>query len=210
MIVVHHLNKSRSHRVLWLLEELGVPYEVVRHQRDPQTRFAPPELKMVHPLGKSPVIVDDGQTVAETGLIFECLCDRYDRGSLAPAKSAGANSPERLRWLYWMHYAEGSGMPPLLLKLVIAGLPPAEVAEVQSRFVDPQVALQVEYWENALSQSGWFAGSDFSAADIIMGFPVESAVLRLGMGANRPNLHAFLERIHARPAYQRAKVRGGD
>jgi glutathione S-transferase len=210
MIVVHHLNKSRSHRVLWLLEELGVPYEVVLYHRDLQTRLAPPELKTIHALGKSPVIVEDGQTVAETGLIFEYLCDRYDRGSLAPVKSAGPNSPQRLRWLYWMHYAEGSGMPPLLLKLAIAGLPPAAVAQVQSQFVDPQVALQVEYWENTLSQSGWFAGSDFSAADIIMGFPVESAVLRFGMGTNRPNLHAFLERIRARPAYQRAKQRGGE
>jgi glutathione S-transferase len=209
MIIVHHLNNSRSQRILWLLEELGVPYEVVRYQRDPQTRLAPQELKTVHPLGKSPVIVDDGQTVAETGLIFEYLCDRYGAGALAPAKSAGADSTERLRWLYWLHYAEGSGMPPLLLKLLVAGMPSTAVAEVQTRFVDPQAMLHVDYWEAELGRSGWFAGPEFSAADVIMGFPVESAVLRLKMGTNRPNLHAFLDRIHARAAYQRAQQRGG-
>lgn len=208
MIVVHHLNNSRSQRVLWLLEELRVPYEVVRYQRDPETRFAPRELKSAHPLGKSPVIVDGGQTIAETGLIFEYLCDRYDNGTLAPSKGVGADNPERLRWLYWLHYAEGSGMPPLLLKLVISGLPPTAAAELQAKFVDPQVALQVDYWEAQLDRIGWFAGPKFSAADVIMGFPVESAVLRLGMGANRPNLKAFLERIHARAAYQRAQQRG--
>jgi glutathione S-transferase len=209
MIIVHHLNNSRSHRVLWLLEELGVPYDVVRHQRDPKTRFAPPELKRLHPLGKSPVLIEDGQMIAETGLIFEYLCDRYDRGSLAPAKTVGANSPERLRWLYWLHYAEGSGMPPLLLKLVMAGLPSSAVSDVQAQMVDPQVTLQVNFWEATLGASAWFAGPNFSAADVIMGFPVESAVRRLGVGADRTNLHAFLERIHARPAFQRAQERGG-
>jgi glutathione S-transferase len=208
VIVVHHLNNSRSQRVLWLLEELGVPYEVARYQRDPETRLAPRELKSVHPLGKSPIIVDDGQTIAETGLIFEYLCDHYDNGALAPSKGVDADKSERLRWLYWLHYAEGSGMPPLLLKLVISGLPPTAAAELQEKLVDPQVALQVDYWEAQLDRTGWFAGPKFRAADVIMGFPVEAAVLRLGMGANRSNLKAFLDRIHARAAYQRAQQRG--
>ena len=118
MLIVHHLNNSRSQRVLWLLEELGVPYEVKRYERNTETMLAPPELKQVHPLGKSPVITDDGLTIAETGLICEYLCDRYGQGRLAPTKSIGVDSPERLRWLYWLHYAEGSAMPPLLLRLI--------------------------------------------------------------------------------------------
>ena len=215
MLVVHHLNNSRSQRVLWLLEELDVAYEVKRYERDAATMLAPPELKAVHPLGKSPVVTDDGLTLAETGLIVEYLCDRYGEGRLAPAKSAGVDSAERLRWLYWLHYAEGSIMPLLLLKLVFDALPrraPAlmrpVVRSIASRaeqgFGGPQLKLHLDYLEGELARTGWFAGSAFSAADVIMSFPVEAAASRVGYGADRPNLQGFLKRIHDRPAYQRA------
>ncbi len=220
MLVVHHLNNSRSQRVLWLLEELGVPYEVKRYERNSQTMLAPPELKAVHPLGKSPVINDDGMTIAETGLIVEYLCDRYGQGRLAPVKSVGVDSSERLRWLYWLHYAEGSAMPPLLMKLVFGAMPQRAPALMKplvkaiakratDGFVDPQLKLHLDYWEADLSASGWFAGPEFSAADIMMSFPVEAAGSRVGYGVDRPNLKDFLERIHARPAYARALERGG-
>ncbi len=220
MLVVHHLNNSRSQRVLWLLEELGVPYEVKRYERNKETMLAPPELKQVHPLGKSPVITDGGLTIAETGLICEYLCDRYGQGRLAPAKSTGVDSAERLRWLYWLHYAEGSAMPPLLLGLVFGAMPQRAPAlmrplvkaiaqRAQDGFVNPQIKLHLDYWEAELGGSGWFAGPEFSAADVMMSFPVEAAAARVGYGADRTNLKAFLERIHARPAYSRALERGG-
>ncbi len=220
MLVVHHLNNSRSQRVLWLLEELGAPYEVKRYERNVQTMLAPPELRSVHPLGKSPVITDEGLTIAETGLICEYLCDRYGHGRLAPAKSAGVDSAERLHWLYWLHYAEGSAMPPLLLKLVFGFMPQRSPAlmrplvkaiagRAESGFVNPQVKLHLDYWESQLAESGWFAGPEISAADVMMSFPVEAAGSRVGYGADLPNLKGFLERIHARPAYQKALERGG-
>ena len=220
MLVVHHLNNSRSQRVLWLLEELGVPYEVKRYERNAQTMLAPPELKQVYPLGKSPVITDDGLTIAETGLICEYLCDRYGQGRLAPTKSVGVDSAERLRWLYWLHYAEGSAMPPLLLKLIFGAmrqrspalmrpLVNAVAGRAENGFIDPQIKLHLDYWESDLAASGWFAGPDFSAADVMMSFPVEAAASRVGYGADRPYLKAFLERIHARPAYRKALERGG-
>ena len=219
VLVVHHLNNSRSQRVLWLLEELATPYEVRRYERNADTMLAPPELKQVHPLGKSPVITDDGLTIAETGLIVEYVCDRYGAGRLAPAKSAGLDSAERLRWLYWLHYAEGSAMPPLVMKLVFGSMPqraPALMrplvksiaARAQSGFVDPQIKLHMTYWEGELAASGWFCGPAFSAADVMMSFPVEAAASRMGLEA-RPKLQAFLQAIHARPAYQRALERGG-
>ena len=220
MLIVHHLNNSRSQRVLWLLEELGVPYEVKRYERNTQTMLAPPELKKIHPLGKSPVITDDGVTIAETGLICEYICDRYGHGRLAPAKSVGVDSPERLRWLYWLHYAEGSAMPPLLLKLVFGAMPQrspalmrplvkAVAGRAEEGFINPQIKLHLDYWESDLTTSGWFAGPDFSAADVMMSFPVEAAASRIGYSADRPNLKGFLERIHARPAYKKALERGG-
>jgi glutathione S-transferase len=225
MIVVHHLENSRSQRVLWLLEELGVPYEVKRYERDKQTMLAPPELKAIHPLGKSPVVTDDGAVIAETGLIVEYLCDKYGEhlapeARLAPAKSAGVDSAERLRWLYWLHYAEGSAMTPLILKLVFSRLGPQSPAlirplvggiasKVQSAFVDPQLKLHIDYWEAELAASGWFAGDRFSAADVVMSFPVEAAADRVGYGPDRPRLKAFLTAIHARPANVRALERGG-
>ncbi len=216
MITVHHLNLSRSQRVLWMLEELGVAYEVRRYQRDPKTMLAPPELRAVHPLGKSPVITDGEQTIAESGAILEYLNGKYGDGRLAPAPG----SPDRQRYTYWLHYAEGSAMPPLLLKLVFQRLPKmapallrplvrAIAGKAQAGFVDPQLKLHVDYWEQSLARSRWFAGDEFTAADIQMSYPVEAAASRVGFGADRPHLRGFLERIAARPAYQRAVERGG-
>lgn len=215
MIVVHHLNNSRSQRVLWLLEELGVPYEVKRYERDPQTMLAPPELKAIHPLGKSPVIGDGDKVIAETGAIIEYIVETYGQGRLVPA----AGSAERLRYTYWLHYAEGSGMPPLLLKLVFSALPKRApglmkplvksiAAKAEAGFVDPQLKTHIDYWEAELAKSPWFAGPDFTAADIAMSFPLEAAADRAG-AASRPHVKAFLERIHGRSAYQRALERGG-
>jgi glutathione S-transferase len=220
MIIVHHLNNSRSQRVLWLLEELGVPYEVKRYERDAQTMLAPPELLAVHPLGKSPIITDDGvtdgdRTLAETGAIVEYLVETYGQGRLVPA----AGTPERLRWTYWLHYAEGSAMTPLLLKLVFTALPARApgllkglvktiAAKAQSGFVDPQLKSHIDYWEAELAKAEWFAGPDFTAADIMMSFPLEAGAARAG-AASRPRVKAFLDRIHARPAYRQALERGG-
>jgi glutathione S-transferase len=217
MLIVHHLNNSRSQRVLWLLEELGVPYEIKRYERDPETMLAPPELRAVHPLGKSPVITDDGQTFAESGAIIEYLVDKYGQGRFAPA----AGTPERQRYTYWMHYAEGSAMPPLLLKLValrIAGAPMPFFAKpiarkiastLQSSFIDPQLKLHLGHINQELGATGWFVGNDFTAADVQMSFPLEAATARGGMEGQIPAVVDFLKRIHARPAYQRALERGG-
>ena len=217
MLTVHHLNNSRSQRVLWLLEELGVPYEIKRYERDPNTMLAPPELRTVHPLGKSPVITDDGQTLAESGAIIEYLVDKYGQGRFAPA----AGTPERLRYTYWMHYAEGSAMPPLLLKLIalrIASAPMPFFAKpiarkiawtLQSSFIDPQLKLHLGFINKELSATGWFVGNDFTAADVQMSFPLEAAMARGGMNGQIPAIAGFLKRIHARPAYRRALERGG-
>ncbi|REG51434.1 glutathione S-transferase [Paraburkholderia sp. BL6669N2] len=217
MLIVHHLNNSRSQRVLWLLEELGVPYEIKRYQRDPKTMLAPPELRAVHPLGKSPVITDDGQTIAESGAIIEYLIDKYGQGRFAPAPG----TPERRRYTYWLHYAEGSAMPPLLLKLValrIASAPMPFFAKpiarkiagtLQSSFIDPQLKLHLGYINQELSKTGWFVGNDFTAADVQLSFPLEAGTARGGMEGQIPAVVDFLKRIHARPAYQRALERGG-
>jgi glutathione S-transferase len=219
MITLHHLNNSRSQRILWLLEELGVSYEIKRYQRDAKTMLAPPELRAVHPLGKSPVITDGDLTVAESGAIVEYLANRYGEGRLL----AAPGTPARLRQTYWLHYAEGSAMPPLLLKLVFqrVATTPAPffvrpvmkgiAAKVQDSFVDPQIALHLDYLEGELGKAEWFGGDAFSAADIQMSFPLEAAASRGGLtAASRPRLAAFLERIHARPAYQRALAAGGE
>ena len=216
MITVHHLNDSRSQRILWLLEELGLDYEVVRYRRDPKTMLAPPELRAIHPLGKSPV-VDDGEVrVAETGAIVDYLLEAHGAGRLKPA----AGTEAARRFTYWLHYAEGSAMPPLLLKLVFGQLPkraPGLVrplvksiaAKAQTGFVDSQLKAHVDYWEAELGRSEWFAGDAFTAADIMMSFPVEAGASRAFDPADRPRLKAFLERIHARPAYIRALEKGG-
>lgn len=217
MIIVHHLNNSRSQRVLWLLEELGLEYEVRRYERDPRTMLAPPELRAVHPLGKSPVIEDQGRVLAESGAILEYLVERHGQGRLRPP----ADSEQRLRYLYWMHYAEGSAMPPLLMKLVFDRIGRAPmpffakpiaksiVGNVLRTFVLPQLKQHLDFMEGELGKGAWFAGEEFSAADIQMSFPLEAAAARGGLNASRPKLFAFLQRIHARPAYQRALEKGG-
>jgi glutathione S-transferase len=217
MIVVHHLDNSRSQRVLWLLEELGIPYEIQRYQRDARTMLAPPELRKVHPLGKSPVITDDGRVIAESGAIIDYIIERHGGGRLAPPPGSDA----RLRYNYWLHYAEGSAMPPLLLKLVFDRLENGPVPflvrpvvraiarQVKRAFVTPFLQLHLDYMESELGQNEWFAGNEFTAADIQLSFPLEAAALFGGLDESRPRLHAFLERIHSRPAYRRALERGG-
>lgn len=217
MIVVHHLNNSRSQRVLWLLEELGLPYDIKFYERDRKTMLAPPELRAVHPLGKSPVIVDGALTLAESGAIVEYLIDTYGNGRFVPP----AGTPERLRYRYWMHYAEGSMMPPLLLKLVFDQIGKAKMPffarpiaraiahQAIKGFIQPQINQHLNYLESQLGPEGWFAGPEISGADIQMSFPLEAAAARGGLDAGRARLMDFLARIHARPAYQRAIERGG-
>jgi glutathione S-transferase len=217
MIVVHHLNNSRSQRVLWLLEELGVPYEVKRYERDAKTMLAPPSLLAIHPLGKSPVIVDGDVTVAESGAIIEYLVEKYgDRRLIPPPGTA-----QRLRYTYWLHYAEGSAMTPLLFKLVfdriatnptpwpVSAISRRIAATVTNSFIAPNLKRHLDYIEAELGARAWFAGDQFTAADIQMSFPLEIAVTRAGLDASRPKSMAFLERIHARDAYKRALERGG-
>lgn len=218
MITVHHLENSRSQRVLWLLEELGLQYRVKRYSRDQETGLAPASLRKVHPLGKSPVITDDGLTVAESGAIIEYLVGAYGGDSgLLPAE----DTPARLQYSYWLHYAEGSAMPPLLLSLIFRKMPEAPMPffvrpvvrgiadKVQKSFVQPQLALHLDFMEAELGKREWFAGEAFTAADIQMSFPVEAAGAAGLLGDHRPRLKAFLERIAARPAYQRALKKGG-
>ena len=204
MIVVHHLNQSRSTRILWLLEELDLPYELKRYQRDPRTNLAPEALKQFHPLGKSPVLTDGDQVLAESGLITEYLCDRYDNGLLAPPRSAEAPTLERLRWLYWLHYAEGSAMTPLLLKLVLGRMSSDPSDSPANAFADGEIRLHVAYWNEELGRDGWFAGKRFSAADILMSFPLE-AIARFSNGADNPHIEAFVAKIRERPAYKTAR-----
>ncbi|AWN14703.1 glutathione S-transferase [Salinisphaera sp. LB1] len=216
MITVHHLENSRSQRVLWLLEELAIAYKVERYARDPKTQLAPDALKRVHPLGKAPVITDGRRTVAETGLIIDYIVREHGDGQLAPAP----DSEDHLRYQYWLHYAEGSLMPPLLLQLVFdtvekkTPLPARPIAraicgQVKKQFIRPQRLLHFDYLENELRSHEWFVGERFSAADIMLSFPIEAAMARGGTGERCPKLREFVERIHARPAYQRALERGG-
>ena len=221
MIVLHHLNNSRSQRILWLLEELGLEYDIRRYQRDATTMLAPPELKQVHPLGKSPVVTDGDNTLAESGAIIEYLVETYGKSgkeALAPARG----TPERLRYTYWLHYAEGSAMPPLLLKLIFDKVESAPMPffvkpiaraianKVRNSFILPQLATHFAYMEAEIGRTGWFAGGEFSAADIQMSFPVEAAAMRGIVDAGKPKLKDYLTRIHARPAYKRALKRGGE
>jgi glutathione S-transferase len=217
MLIVHHLNNSRSQRILWMLEELGVEYEIQRYERDPKTMLAPASLRKVHPLGKSPVVTDDGLTLAESGAILEYLIDRYGNGRFIPA----AGTPERLRYTYWLHYAEGSAMPPLLMKLVfdriergpmpffIKPIAGAIARKAKTSFIQPQINNHLDYLESEIARDGWFAGREFTAADVQMSFPLEAAASRGGLNQSRPRLMEYLQRIHARPAYQRALERGG-
>ena len=217
MITVHHLNQSRSHRIVWLLEELGVPYEVRHYQRDAATKLAPPELLKIHPLGKSPVITDGDLTIAESGAIIEYLVERYGKGALVPP----AGSPEKLRYTYWLHFAEGTAMPPMVMTLIFNRVERARMPffakpiakgiskKVKTDFINPNLRKIVALMEAELGKSEWFAGSEFTAADVQMSLPVEAAMLR-AKESPMPNLQRFLERIHARPAYKRAQEKGGE
>jgi len=216
MITVHHLNNSRSQRVLWLLEELELPYEIVKYERDPKTMLAPPSLRAVHPLGKSPVITDGDATLAESGAILEYLAETYGKGALAPAPG----TPAYRLYRYFLHYAEGSLMPFLLLKLVFNKLktdapflvrPIAKTIAntVGSRFIDPNLMTHLAFLADHLGKHAWFAGDTFTAADVQMSYPVEGAIARAG-NVISPKLTEWLARIQARPAYRRAIERGGD
>jgi glutathione S-transferase len=215
MITVHHLENSRSHRILWLLEELALDYEIRGYKRDAKTSLAPPELLRVHPLGKSPVITDGDLTLAESGAIIEYLLERYGKGNLIPPPG----SPERLRYTYWLHFAEGTAMPPLVMKLVFNRMEKAPMPffirpiargiarKVKESFIDPNLERIVDHMESELGRSDWFAGDRFTAADIQMGVPVTVAAARTRAG---PRMTRFLERIGYRPAHRRAIERGGE
>jgi glutathione S-transferase len=216
LIVVHHLENSRSHRVLWLLEEIGIPYDVRIYARDPVTMFAPPALRAVHSLGKSPVIVEGEVTLAESGAIIEYLVEKNGAAAMAPARG----STEWVRYLYWLHFAEGSAMPPLLLKLVLTRLataPPWPIRPIvaavmrcaNERVSNPRIGDNLDLMEAELNRSTWFAGDAFSAADIQMSYPIEASARRAGLDQRRPKLMAYLDRIRQRPAYRRAVERGG-
>lgn len=215
MITVHHLNNSRSQRVLWLLEELALPYEIVKYERDPKTMLAPASLRAIHPLGKSPVISDGDATLAESGAILEYLVETYGKGALAPA----AGTPAYRDYRYFMHYAEGSLMPFLVMKLVFNKVstdapflvrPIAKVisSTVSRQFLDPNLDAHIKFLSDHLTKHPWFAGEEFSAADVQMSFAVEGAVAR--GGANVPKLTDWLAKIQARPAYKKAIERGGE
>ena len=204
MIVVHHLNNSRSQRVLWLLEELGIEYDIKFYERDQKTMLAPTSLREVHPLGKSPVITDADLTIAESGAIIEYILDRYGNGRLIPP----SGTPERLRYTYWLHYAEGSAMPPLVMNLVFNNFGIGD-SSVNDEFIAPQIKLHFDYIEGELNKSTWFVGEEFTAADIQMSFPLEIVAMQAELISSRPKIKQFTERIHARPAYERALERGG-
>lgn len=208
-IIVHHLENSRSQRVLWMLEELALPYDVKRYERDPKTMLAPRELRDVHPLGKSPVIVDDAtqgdagsRVIAETGAIVEYLVEKADGRLGPPAKRADA-----LDYRYWLHYAEGSLMPPLLIKLVLSRIP--LVGGRLTKRIQPWIDTHLDFVEGHLALQPWFAGDEMTAADVMMSFPLEAARSRGGLDASRPATMAWLATIHARPAYQTALAKGG-
>ena len=203
MIIVHHLQNSRSQRILWLLEELELAYDVRRYERDPKTMLAPPELRRVHPLGKAPMIEDEGRVVAETGAIVEYLVEKAG-GRLGPP-------PKRddvLRYRHFLHYAEGSMMPPLLALLVVGRL--GVLGKPARAPIQRMLDTHLDWLETELADRAWFAGDDFTAADIMMSFPLEASRSRGGLDESRPNLMDWLERIHARPAYGEALARGGD
>ena len=224
MIVVHHLETSRSQRVLWLLEELGLPYEIKLYRRDPKTRLAPAALKAVHPLGKSPVVTDGNETLAESGAILEYLVERYgaqaqgDLGHLQPVPGTSAHRQSR----FWMHYAEGSLMNWLVMKLVFVAIPTQPMpffvrpiarqlcAQVQAKLIDPNIATALAFIEAHLGDHTWFAGEQLSIADFQMSFAIEALLARSAEAAARfPRLAAFKARMLARPAYQRAVAKGG-
>ena len=217
MITVHHLENSRSQRILWLLEELNLDYEIKKYARDPVTSLAPPELIKLHPLGKAPVVTDGDITVAESGAIVEYLVRKYDNGGLKPA----ADSPEGMAYTYWLHYAEGSFMPLMIVSLIINRIETAPMPffvkpiakgitqKVRNGYLDANVKRNLDFMESSLNSTLWFCGDELTAADIQMSFAVEAASVRTDLQQDYPNLAACLERMQARPAYQRALEKGG-
>jgi glutathione S-transferase len=217
MIIVHHLENSRSQRILWLLEELAVPYEVKRYARNSETSLAPDELTAIHPLGKSPIITDGDTVVAESGTIIEYLVGKYGDGRLVPEEG----SEDKLAYTYFMHYAEGSFMPLMILSLIMARIEAAPVPfflkpltrgianKVRDGYLTESVRRNLDFLESSLSDSAWFAGDTFTAADVQMSFAVEAAAVRHDLGNDYPHLATFLETVRARPAYQAALEKGG-
>ena len=201
-MIVHHLNNSRSQRILWMLEELGLPYEVKHYQRDAKTMLAPRELRRVHPLGKSPILEDDGRMIVETGAICEYLIEKAD-GKLGPP----AHRDAVLRYRQFLHYAEGSMMPPLLVMLVVTRIP--LMGKAAAKRIQPMIDVHLDYVESELAQRPWFAGDEMTAADVMMSFPLEAAMHRAGLDSSRPATIAWVEKVHARPAYQAALAKGG-
>ena len=223
MLTVHHLETSRSQRILWLLEELGVPYELRVYRRDPATRLAPAELKAIHPLGKSPVVTDDGEVIAESGAIIEYLVEKFGsrgQGELAHLQPA-PGTPEYRQCRYWMHYAEGSLMNWLVMKLVFVSIPKRPMPffakpiaraicdKVQAQLVDPNLQAALTFIEDHLARNRWFAGNDMTMADFQMSFAVEALLSRATGTGSHPRLSEYKDRIRARPAYQRAEAKGG-
>ena len=217
MLTIHHLENSRSQRILWLLEELGVDYEIKFYKRDKVTNLAPPELFKVHPLGKSPVITDGELTVAESGLIVEYLVEKYGNGRLAPK----VGTPAHLQYRYWLHYAEGSFMPLMILTLILAKMETAPMpffarpiakklaSKARDAYSGPNVIRNLQYLEDTLQKSTWFCGDEMTGADIMMSFPIEAAAQRVDMGSKYPALDAFKRKVRALPAYRRAIDKGG-
>lgn len=217
-LTVHHLDHSRSQRVLWLLEELEVPYEIRKYARDPATKRAPPELRKVHPLGKAPVVtLEDGTVLAESGAILEALVDRYGNGRMRP--EPGTEAYQRHR--FFMHYAEGSLMPPLLVRFIVGRVRSAPLpffvrpiakgiaAKIDETFTDPELARHVAFLEGELEGRQWLVGDEPTVADVQMSYPLEALLARSGTSLPHPRISSLVERIHARPAYQRALERGG-
>ena len=223
MITVHHLETSRSQRVLWLLEELGLPYEIVRYKRDAKTRLAPPELKAIHPLGKSPVITDGGITVAESGAILEYLAETYgvQAGGIGGTLMPRPGTPEHRQCRFWMHYAEGSLMNWLVMKLVFKTIPTQPMpffvrpvaraisGKVQGRLIDPNLTTALDFMDKHLASHAWFAGDQISLADFQMSFAVEAVLSRAENASAYQHLKAYRDKMAARPAYQRAVEKGG-
>lgn len=216
MIVIHHLENSRSHRILWLLEELELPYELRHYKRDPKTMLAPAALRAVHPLGKSPILEDDGLVLPESGAIIEYLLDTYGEGRLRPTEA-----PDTHYYRMWMHYAEGSIMPLYVMQLVLHQMVaqgPAMLRPMlrkvndglQKAYLGPNLSTHIRYCEQILTYNRYFTGEEFTAADIQMSFVLE-ALVQSGSprDVRAPHCVALLERLRARPAYQRALEKGG-
>jgi glutathione S-transferase len=217
MITVHHLENSRSQRIVWLLEELGIDYEIRRYGRDRQTGLAPPELLEVHPLGKAPVITDGNRTIAESGAIIEYLMYEYDDGRLRPQEG----TDERLAYNYWLHYAEGTFAPLMILALILGRIEAAPMPfflrpvakgiaqKVRDAYLDANIRRNLEFMDATLKESRWFCGNIFSAADVQMSFALEAAEVRTSLTDDYSHLAAFLDTVRARPAYRRALDKGG-